>query len=71
MIKGIFECPEIRKMCMECEKKINHNNQLCAFRSLDNEYCEAAEKADNALAYLKKYIVDKTIAEIQKPCVTS
>lgn len=58
MMKGIFECGEIRNLCLECQKAINAQGKSCAFRSLSNEYCQEVINADNALAMLKKTIID-------------
>lgn len=58
MMKGIFECGEIRNLCSECQKAINAQGKSCTFRSLFNEYCQEAINADNALAMLKKTIID-------------
>ena len=58
MLGKNIECKEIFNLCSECQKAINAQGQSCAFRSLSNEFCQEVINADNALAMLKKTIID-------------
>ena len=55
---NMFECTEVRELCLQCENNIYKQGKSCAFRNLFDEYCQEAINADNALAMLKKTIID-------------
>ena len=61
MVHNTIENKTICNICKLCETCIRSQDKACAFRSLDNSYCQEIIDADNALSALKKQVVDITI----------
>lgn len=66
MINHQFECPEVRNLCLECQKAKESRNKPCQKIKNLNTFCKNAIIADNTLAFFKKFIVDENTREMHE-----